>query len=179
MGQVDNGSFRSFWKLPLTFVVIYIQRLSAPLLLHLRSPVKPMREVESGTLRPQFHGRDGRKFMIAEVLKILAFSAIPLFLVFIAARSAKRKYGISFRSLFAGIHLRNNFSTDRMFEKQHISALKKCRNCSRQLPLSALICDDCGYNFLSGMVGHGHAMLPAPEPPTQEVSKQHFAPAGV
>lgn len=156
------------------------QRSSAFPLLYLRSFVKPMREVKSGAYQEQLHGyEDGSIFMIAEGLNILFVSTLALILIFIAARAAKRKYGISLTSLITGMRIRTSAATDRMFEKQRISATKKCRNCSEQLPLSALICDDCGYNFLSGMVGHGNKMLPAPEPPAQEGPKQNFASARV
>ncbi|MGE5216624.1 MAG: hypothetical protein ACM3SP_06445 [Chloroflexota bacterium] len=117
--------------------------------------------------------------MIAAGLNLFHYFAIALILLFLAAGITKRRYGVSLKSLITGIRVKTSSATDRMFEKRRIPTLKKCRNCSEQLPLSALICDACGFNFLSGMVGHGHKMLPAPEPPTQEVAKQNFASAGV
>jgi hypothetical protein len=44
-------------------------------------------------------------------------------------------------------------------------ALKKCPECAEQLSLSALLCDRCNYNFLSGSVAHRHKLLPAPSEP--------------
>ena len=50
-------------------------------------------------------------------------------------------------------------------QKNHLDrrAFKKCPKCADQLPLSALVCDACEYNFLSGFVGHRHKLLPAPD----------------
>jgi ribosomal protein L40E len=41
-----------------------------------------------------------------------------------------------------------------------ILAFKKCPQCTAQLPLSALVCDDCDYNFLSSSILR-HKLLPA------------------
>ena len=54
-------------------------------------------------------------------------------------------------------------------------ATKQCPNCTEQLPLSALMCETCDYNFLSGMIGHGHRLLPAPESEEQEMPKRNRA----
>jgi hypothetical protein len=116
--------------------------------------------------------------MIAEGFNILVLSAIALILVFLAGTIAKRQYGVSFKSFLAACRLKNN-AADRMFESHRIPALKKCPSCTGQLPLSALMCDACDYNFLSGMVGRGHKMLPSPKPLVHEVSKQSLASAGV
>ncbi len=113
--------------------------------------------------------------MIVEDADILLFSALGLTLVFLTARIAKRKTGSFFQSLLAGRTLINERTTDQMFEMHHIQALKKCPNCMEQLPLSALICEPCDYNFLSGMVGHGHKLLPAPEPRVHEMPTNIFA----
>lgn len=122
---------------------------------------------------------DGRTLMIAEGLNILHFSAIALILVFLTARIAKKKYGSFFKSFIAESTLTNNCAFGRFFERPHILALKKCPNCAEQLPLSALICDACDYNFLSRMVGRGQKLLPSPVPMTHGVSKQSFTSAGL
>ena len=114
---------------------------------------------------------DGSTLMIAGGLNILHFSAIALILVFLAVRIAKRK------SFTARSDPMDNSTAARFFERHHIPALKKCPNCAEQLPLSALICDACDYNFLSGMVGHGQKLLPSPEPMTHEMTDQRFASA--
>ena len=113
--------------------------------------------------------------MIPEGLNILHFSAIAFILVFLTARIAKRKYGSFFKSFLAGRTFTNNYITGRISERDHLLALKKCPNCTEQLPLSILICEACDYNFLSGMVGHGHRLLPSPEPLAHEMRKQSFA----
>jgi hypothetical protein len=118
---------------------------------------------------------DGSTAMIAEESNILHFAAIALILVFLAIRRAKGKDGSFFKSFLAGRTLTKDSTTDRMFEMHHIQAMKKCPNCSEQLPLSALICEPCDYNFLSGMVGHGHKLLPSPEPRVHEMPTQIFA----
>jgi hypothetical protein len=113
--------------------------------------------------------------MIVESLDILYFSAIALILVFLTARIAKKKDGNFLKSCMAGSTPRNNGTTGRIFKRQHISALKNCPKCAEQLPLSALICDACDYNFLSRMVGHRHKLLPSSEPLGHEASRQTFA----
>jgi len=122
---------------------------------------------------------DGSTFMIAEGINILHFSAIALILVFLTARLAKKKYGSFFRSFTAENAFTNNCVSDRFFSTQRIPALKNCPHCAEQLPLSALICDACEYNFLSRMVGGRHKLLPSPEPMTREVSKPSFVSAGL
>jgi hypothetical protein len=83
--------------------------------------------------------------------ELLPFYLIGLLLVWLAVRIARKQGGAS-RS-----------AADRMFEGR-AAASKKCPNCAEQLSLAALICESCAFNFLSGMVGRGHKMLPAPEP---------------
>jgi hypothetical protein len=41
-----------------------------------------------------------------------------------------------------------------------VLAFKKCPQCTAQLPLSALVCDDCDYNFISSSILR-HKLLPA------------------
>jgi len=42
-------------------------------------------------------------------------------------------------------------------------AVKKCPNCAEQLAISALMCDECNYNFLSQSMGSRSKLLPPPE----------------
>jgi len=118
---------------------------------------------------------DGSTAMIAEESNILHFAAMSLILVILTARITKRNYRSFFNLFLAGRSFTNDHATDRMFEMGHIQALKKCPNCSEQQPLSALICQPCDYNFLSGMVGHGHKLLASPEPRVHEMPKRIFA----
>jgi Uncharacterised protein family UPF0547 len=122
---------------------------------------------------------DGRTLMISGDSNIVYFSAIALILVFLAVRIAKKKYDSLFKSFRTGNTVTNDRPSGRFFERQRIPALKKCPNCAEQLPLSALICDACDYNFLSGMVGRGQKFLPSPEPITHDVSNQSLASAGL
>jgi len=118
---------------------------------------------------------DGSTAMLAEDINLLHFSAIAMILAFLTARRAKREEGGFFKSLLMGRMFATDRDADRMFERQHIQALKRCPNCTEELPLSALICESCDYNFLSGMVGHGNKLLPSPEPLLHEMSKQSVA----
>jgi hypothetical protein len=118
---------------------------------------------------------DGNSAMIAEELNILHISGIALILAFFTARTARGLERGFFKAFLTRRLFANDRDPDRMFERQHIQALKKCPNCSEQLPLTALICEPCDYNFLSGMVGHGHKLLPSPEPRAPEMPTQIFA----
>lgn len=122
---------------------------------------------------------DGRTLMIAGGLDILDFSAIALILVFLTARIVKRKHGGSFESFQARSTSTNNCASDRFFERNRMPALKTCPNCAEQLPLSALVCDACDYNFLAARPGRGQKLLPPPQPMTHEVSEQRIAYAGL
>jgi len=101
--------------------------------------------------------------MSAENLDILHFFAPAIILMLLIARIGNRKPSGFFKSLVAGGVFSNDYAADRMFEKHHIPASKKCPNCAEPLPLSALICEACDYNFLSGMVRHGNQLLPSPQ----------------
>lgn len=96
---------------------------------------------------------DGSTLMIAEGINILHFSAIALILVVLTARIRKKRYSSFFKSSIAGSALTDNCVSDRFFAPQRIPPQKNCPNCAEQLPLSALICDACDYNFLSRTVG--------------------------
>jgi len=120
-------------------------------------------------------GTDGSTAMIAEDATILDFAAVALIVVYVAARIANGNYRSYFKSLLAGRMFTDDQAADRMFERQNISALKTCPCCTEKLPLSTLICEACDYNFLSGMVGHGHKLLPAPETRVHEMPTQIFA----
>jgi len=50
------------------------------------------------------------------------------------------------------------------FDKQPLSTTyKKCPDCAAQVPVSALLCDACEYNFIASMATHRHKLL---NPPT-------------
>ena len=113
--------------------------------------------------------------MLAESLDILHFFAPAIVLMFLIASIGSRKPGGFFRALVWGSAFSNDCAADKMFEKHHIAASKKCPNCEEQLPLSGVICEACDYNFLSGMVGYGNKLLPSPKPLPLRMSKHSFA----
>jgi hypothetical protein len=114
---------------------------------------------------------DGRTLMMTGGLDILDVSAIALILVFLTAKMAQRKRD-HFR---AGSAIANNRVSDGFFGRKPIPTLKPCPNCAEQLPLSALFCDGCDYNFLAVRPGRGQKLLASPQPMTLEVSEQRFA----
>jgi hypothetical protein len=99
---------------------------------------------------------DGRALMIAGGLEILPITAVALILVLLVTRIVKRK---QFRERGTGTHKR---ASGRLFARQHSPELKPCPNCTEQLPLSALICGTCDYNFLAARPGRGQKLLPSP-----------------
>ena len=120
-------------------------------------------------------GMDEMAAMIADNVSTIPFAAFAFFLIFLTAKSAKGNSGGFFKALFAGDWFKDEDAADRMFERRNISAMKTCPGCSERLPLSVLICQACDHNFLTGMVGHGHKMLPAPESRVDEMPGRVFA----
>lgn len=113
---------------------------------------------------------DVRTIRIAEGIDLLDISAIALILIFLIGRIVKRKQsGFAKSSQARATSAR---TADRFFEIRHIPALKPCPNCAEQLPLSALVCDACDYNFLAARPGRGQKLLPPPEPTTHEISHE-------
>ena len=113
--------------------------------------------------------------MTAENIDIINFFMPAIILMFLIAMAGDKKPGGVFKALVMGGAFSNDCTVDRMFEKQHITSSKKCPNCEEHLPLSALICEACDYNFLSGMVGYGNRLLAAPEPRPRQMAKRSFA----
>ena len=49
------------------------------------------------------------------------------------------------------------------FEKQPISRThKSCPRCAAQVPVAALFCDTCDYNFIASIASHRHKLLNPP-----------------
>jgi hypothetical protein len=126
------------------------------------------------TLAPLL-GTDGITAMIAEGSKISYFTVIALIFIAFMARIVRRSYKFFFGSLVRGRPFRKERAFDRMFERRQIVASKKCPHCAEPLPLSAVLCDACDYNFLSEMVGTGQKLLPSPEPLAHEAMEQRYA----
>jgi len=118
----------------------------------------------------------GSTLMIAEGLDILPITAAALILVLLAARIVKRKRGV-LKSFRARGSVTNKRASGRLFESNRSPALKPCPTCAEQLPLSAIICHACDYNFLAERPGRGQKLLPSPQPMTHEVPEQKIASA--
>jgi hypothetical protein len=147
-------------------------------LLYIRQVLKPM-DVENFSNLANRVLTHSSTLVIAEGLDILAITALALILVLLAARMVKRKRGVvkSFRA--RGTTANNKRAAGRLFERQRSLALKPCPNCAEQLPLSAVICDTCEYNFLAERPGRGQTLLPSPQAMTDEALKQKIASAGL
>jgi hypothetical protein len=111
----------------------------------------------------------GSAVMITGDLEILPITVVALILVLLVARLLKRK---TFRARGS---VTNKGVSGRLFNKQRSPELKSCPNCNEQLPLSAIICDICDYNFLAARPGRGQNLLPPPQPITHEVLAQEIS----
>jgi hypothetical protein len=106
-----------------------------------------------------------------DVLHLFAIAAI---VVFLALRFLKKKKP---RDSFESFQTTSNTSNARIFERQRVPATKKCPGCEQQLPLAAIICEGCDYNFLAARPDRSHSMLPAPEALPEEPEQQKIASA--
>jgi hypothetical protein len=113
--------------------------------------------------------------MVAGDLNIVYF-AIAAILIYLAARIVKKNPRNRFESALAAKSFTEHTVTERFFPAQRVPIEKNCPNCSEPLPLSALICEACDYNFLSRSVGGKHKLLPSPESTIRFITKQKFAP---
>ena len=86
--------------------------------------------------------------VIAENLDVLSLSAVTLTLAFLAAKRLRRKRTVP-RYFRAHESFTRKRVTGRLFESKRSPVLKRCPSCARQLPLSAIMCDTCDYNFLA------------------------------
>jgi hypothetical protein len=113
--------------------------------------------------------------VIAEGLDILPIIGVALILVLLTARivKGKRKVLKSFRARGTV----NKRSSGRRFKSQRSPVLKPCPSCAAQLPLAAIICHTCGYNFLAERPGRGQTLLPSPQAMTNEAPEQKIASA--
>jgi uncharacterized protein UPF0547 len=108
---------------------------------------------------------------------IIQLSAITLIIVFLAARWTKRARGGFFKSAISSSDVMDHSARVRFFEPRRTPAVKTCPGCAEQLPLSALLCDACDYNFLAARPGQKR--LPSPESMTHEAPEPKFAAAAL
>lgn len=101
--------------------------------------------------------------MSFEGLSFFQYLLVGWVLVLLAARMAKKKIGDFLAKRLRGGAWLNYPLPGGMFEKNHLLSSKKCPSCAAQLPLSALFCEACEYNFLSGAVGFRNKLLPSSE----------------
>jgi hypothetical protein len=143
-------------------------------LLYIAQVMKPMDEavVENLSTLANLALTYGSNLMIAEGLDVLPISVVVLILVLLAARLVKRKHGGFLNSFRAQGGFTNS---GRLFESQRSPVLKPCPGCAEQLPLAAILCDTCDYNFLAERPGRGQALLQPPQPMTHEVPKRKIA----
>lgn len=113
--------------------------------------------------------------MIFEGSIFVLLFAFGLTLVLFVARTAKREKRRLFKKYLREGIAASHFASGRMFEKNRLLLSKKCPNCAAQLPLPALFCEACEYNFLSGAVGLRNKALPAPEAPPEKAENRIFA----
>jgi len=114
--------------------------------------------------------------MTAEGLNMIYLGIALIAVAIVARRLKKLDIARRFHGLLPGA-LKKEPPADRMFEKLRVPANKKCPSCAHELPLSALLCDGCDFNFLAGSVIRSARMLPAPEPMNEAESKRHVASA--
>jgi hypothetical protein len=112
--------------------------------------------------------------LIADGLDTLSVTALILILILLT-RIVKRKRGVRKSPRSGGASL-NKRASVRLFESQRSPVLKQCPSCAKQLPLSAIICNNCDYNFLAERPGRGQKLLSPPQLMTREVPEQKIAP---
>src|SRR5262245_1045846 len=114
----------------------------------------------------------GSAFMITEDLDIASITAIAAILVLLVARIVRRK-----RHGHKSSRRRGSATDKRTFGRRIKSqpTLKPCPSCAERLPLSAIICGTCDYNFLAERPGRGQNLLPSPEPMTHEAPEHKFS----
>ena len=112
--------------------------------------------------------------LIAEGLDVLPISGVVLIFALLAARIVKRKRGV-LKFFQAQESFTQKRVAGRLFKSQRNPVLKPCPSCAEQLPLSAIICGTCDYNFLAERPGRRQALLQPPQPMTHEMPEQKIA----
>ena len=99
--------------------------------------------------------------VIAGSLDVLSLTA-ALTLALLAAKPFTEK-----RSASKSFQAHDNFTPKRvasLFKSQRTPVLKPCPSCAQQLPLSAIMCDICDYNFLAERPSRRQVLLQPPNP---------------
>jgi hypothetical protein len=96
--------------------------------------------------------------IIAPGLDILHGAAIALLLVFLWLRMTNKK-----DRGYLELSPAESARPGRFFERQRLPVQKQCPHCAMQLPLAAILCEGCDYNFLAERPGRGQRLLPPPE----------------
>jgi hypothetical protein len=105
----------------------------------------------------------GSKLLIAAGQDPIAIAAVALIVVLLAVRMVKRKRGV-----FRSSRPRGSVSNKRASSP----TVKPCPNCAEQLPITAIICGICDYNFLAERPGRGQKLLSSPQAMAQEMLEQ-------
>ena len=113
----------------------------------------------------------GTRLLIAERLDIYLIVAVSLILVLFTAKIMKRKRRV-LKSFRARGTVTKKRAAGRLFKSQHRPVAKPCPSCAEKLPVSAIICHTCGYNFLAERPGRGQALLPSPQHGSHEAPEQ-------
>ena len=103
------------------------------------------------------------------------YQLLALILIFVAAWTAKKPIGAFFKSCTTSSAFTHDLLAARWLAPKPILAQKNCPHCAEPMPISALLCDACDYNFLSGSLGTRQKSLPAPSSMKGKVSKPHLA----
>ena len=111
--------------------------------------------------------------MINSSAEISFLLALAVTLIVLAVWRAKRPIGAFFKSSTVGNPRIHKFVAERLFAAKPIAVQKSCPKCAEPTAISALFCDACEYNFLSGTVGSRQKSLPAPASMKRQVSKPH------
>ena len=107
--------------------------------------------------------------LTAESLGVLSLST-ALTLALLAAKMFRKKRRVS-----KSFQAHDNFtrkSVGSLFKSQRTPVLKPCPSCAQQLPLSAIICDTCDYNFLAERPARRQVLLQLPKLLTHETPQQ-------
>jgi hypothetical protein len=96
-------------------------------------------------------------------LSIFRLLAMALALAFLTAGIARNKGGSSLKWFFAGALVGVIALPMAIFKRKKITypGQKQCPNCAQKLPIQAILCDACDFNFLSMAVGNRYKPIPA------------------